>query len=29
MKVTINAKADHGSKSVHVVVDIKGKAPDF
>lgn len=29
MKVTINAKAAHGSKSVHVVVDIKGKAPDF
>lgn len=29
MKVTINAKSNHGSKSVHVVVDIKGKAPEF
>ena len=29
MKVTINAKADHGSKNVHVVVEIEGKSADF
>ena len=29
MKVTINAKADHGSKNVHVVVEIAGKSADF